>query len=116
MEQRDILKYENEWPWGKSVTLCYSDGKGMVTITFETKLDFGFIKDLKVHPTVQEQGRGNELLSLAEKIVSEAGLNHTVLRVVPNSWQLEWYKRHGYNEWKDSYFSLTKYIDLHKYI
>lgn len=115
MVSMEILRYEDEWPWGKCTTLCYADGKGMVAISFDKNNLDGFISGLKVHKSARNEGRGNELLSLAEnEIKNTANRHHATLCVVPNSWQHLWYERHGYTEWKESPCSIEGYMDLHK--
>ena len=93
----NTFRYENEWPWGKTVQFICTDGLGTVEISREFQNNYAYISGLKVHPSVQKQGRGTALLKLAEQeIVKSLSTNIILLQVVPDSWVEKWYKRNGY--------------------
>lgn len=111
---RKTIRHENEWPFGTDVVYMFNDGKGAIGISKEPGLEFGFIHDLIVHPSVRQQGRATYLLKLAEQeIKNNFGRDAAVLRVVPGSWMEEWYKRNGYEDYRggcirDGYNDLFK--------
>ena len=92
-----IRKYISEWPWGMSVTLIHEDGCGMIEFTKRKDASYAYISNLKVHPSVQKQGRGTELIRMAENEISAIGLKFALLQVLPGSWMEEWDRRLGYS-------------------
>ena len=81
----------------KTVQFICTDGLGTVEISREFQNNYAYISGLKVHPSVQKQGRGTALLKLAEQeIVKSLSTNIIILQVVPDSWIEKWYKRNGY--------------------
>lgn len=97
-----IRKYISEWPWGMSVTLIYRDGCGMIEFTKRKDASYAYISNLKVHPSIQKQGRGTELIQMAEKEISAIGLKIVLLQVIPGTWTEEWYMRLGYSRFQDA--------------
>lgn len=91
-------RFENEWPWGRSVTLIDEDGCAMVEVTKEDSNNYAYISGLKVHPSVQRNGRATELLHCAELQALGLGVNIVLLQVVPNTWVHDWYIRKGYSD------------------
>ncbi len=92
-----FIKHENTWPWGRSTIIITNDACGTVTVQFSQSFpDEGFITSLSVHKSKRNKGYGNMLLAEAEKYALENGVTQTALRCDPNSWVIEWYKRHGY--------------------
>lgn len=108
-----IRKYISEWPWGMSVTLIYGDGYGMIELTKRKDASYAYISNLKVHPSVQKQGRGTELIQMAEKEISAIGLKFALLQVIPGTWTEEWYRRLGYSSFQnadDGFVELIKML------
>lgn len=108
-----IHKYISEWPWGMSVTLIYGDGCGMIAFSKRKDDSYAYISNLKVHPSVQKQGRGTELIQMAEKEISAMGLRFALLQVLPGSWTEEWYRRLGYSTFQntdDGFVELIKML------
>lgn len=96
-----------------SVTLIYGDGCGMIEFTKRKDAFYAYISNLKVHPSVQKQGRGTELIQMAEKEISAMGLKLALIQVVPGTWMEEWYKRLGYSTFQntdDGFVELIKML------
>lgn len=108
-----MRKYISEWPWGMSVTLIHEDGCGMIEFTKRKDCSYAYISNLKVHPSVQKQGRGTELIQMAEKEISAIGLRIALLQVLPGTWTEEWYRRLGYSTFQntdDGFVELIKML------
>ena len=108
-----MRKYISEWPWGMSVTLIYGDGCGMIEFTKRKDASYAYISNLKVHPSAQKQGRGTELIQMAEKEISAIGLKFALLQVIPGTWTEEWYRRLGYSSFQnadDGFVELIKML------
>lgn len=108
------IRFEEEWPWGKTITFTEKDGLGAIDVSVTNGNGYAYISDLKVHPICRKQKRGTLLLKQAEhEIVNYLGLHYALLRVVPDSWVREWYERNGYTLFtheEEGFVELIKYL------
>lgn len=93
----DIIRHENVWQWGKTITLVGDDGKAIVKMSFEND-DPGvcFISDLSVVPDVRRQGLATQLMRVCERICSDMGIFRLDLDSVLVDWVQDFYKKLGY--------------------
>ena len=117
--RQTLVHNQCDWNWGTSKTITLSDGKGSVTISYETDGNIGFISDLAVIPTLRGKGIGKELLQAAEADVRSNGRDWANLRVESDKERLiKWYEGQGYRRlcWnaKESVGDEEGYVRLFK--
>lgn len=44
------IRFEEEWPWGKTITFTEKDGLGAIDVSVTNGNGYAYISDLKVHP------------------------------------------------------------------
>lgn len=92
----EAVKWTNKWNWGYETTII-QDGCGVVEIQFQDGVEWGYLTNLKVHPSRMKQGIAAQLMTEAEKVVEEEGYDEIQLYVEKERvWQKEWYERLGY--------------------
>ena len=91
--------FDSKWPWGRDLSVIENHGLGFVQISIEKAFDFGYIHNLVVHENTRHKGLGKQLLSEAENIIkTKIQRKYAVLRVVPDSWVEQWYRKNGYTD------------------
>lgn len=82
-----MVVHENEWPWGKTVTLIYTVGEGTVDMSFE-KNNPGvcYISGLSVIPEERKRHIG---FCLMEECINYCQ-KHDIFRIDLNSVQTDW--------------------------
>lgn len=80
----------------KSIFIYRSDDTGMIRIYVDDKDNYGFISDLFVKEVSRQNGIGNDLLSIAEKVIGALELPFSQLRVKKGTWMEEWYNKYGF--------------------
>lgn len=96
-----IIHRENTF-WGKTVIIALSDGLAIAMVSVRNDdPSTAIVHDLVVHKTARREGLGNALLEVAEREAEHMEANSIRVTVDPDSWQLDWYKRHGYRELGD---------------
>ncbi len=97
----ETVEIKNRWDWGYNVFLI-QDGYGVLNIDFMDGTDWGHIGGLVVHPSRMKQGIATQLMKRAEEVIVNEGLTLAVLSVERGRlWQIEWYKRLGYEIYGD---------------
>lgn len=92
------VKHENEWWWGKSITIISENAKGMVEVQFDENMPgVGFIKNLSVVEEARRNGIGTALVMQCEDYARIYGKSFVQLTADKNKeWLVEWYKSMGY--------------------
>lgn len=93
--------HKNVWRWGRKDTIVIKDGRGLCTVSVEDKTpDVAHLSDVSVCKVWRNMGIGNTLLELAKKHAIEMGAKMLCLWVDPKGWMIEWYKRHGFSQYR----------------
>ena len=113
----DYVIHKNLWWWGKSYHFVTTDGKAMVCLAVEDdRPDCGCIQSLMVHESIREQGKGTELVRLAEDYAEQLGLEQVYLCARKHTFLVDWYRRLGYKVYDDNpEYSKGKTVAMNKY-
>lgn len=65
-----------------------------------------YLSSVRVNPTARKRGIGNDILVTAENEAKKYGADNILLVVSKSSWVHDWYKRHGFVD-----FKIDKYKD-----
>jgi ribosomal protein S18 acetylase RimI-like enzyme len=82
-----MVIHENEWPWGKTVTVIWSDGVATINMSFE-KNNPGvcYLSGLSVIPERRREGLA---LIMMEECINYCQ-KHNIFRIDLNSVQRDW--------------------------
>ena len=85
--------------WGRTSVIILAGGFAfvMVSVTNNDK-DVAVVHDLMVHESRRKKGLGEKLLKEATIEAENLGAGVVRIAVEPGTWQVEWYKRNGYQE------------------
>lgn len=107
--------YENDWWWGHSTTFVADDGKSMIELSVaEDTPDFGWLRCLMVHDSVQRKGRASEIMKFAEDEARLRDISCLGLAVNKSEWKKDWYLRLGFEEKGEMEDSGGKTIQMQK--
>lgn len=89
--------HENEWPWGKTVTLVIADGSAMVDMSFE-KNNPGvcYLSGLSVVPEKRRQGLALNLMRECEYYCFKNNIFRISLNSVQEEWLMDFYHKLGF--------------------
>ena len=93
-----IIRHENNWYWGKSITFITNKCTGFVTVSiYNDTDDFCYVHGLSVLPEQRKQGIGDYLLDVAEQFAIENNIKKIIIDADKrDKWIKDWYKRRGY--------------------
>lgn len=93
----DFIAHENEWPWGKTITLVSVKGVAYVTMSFD-KYEPGvcYISGLSVIPEYRRQGYASTMMSICEQMCEEMGIFRIDLAAVMTDYVLDFYHKIGF--------------------
>jgi len=94
----NYIVHENEWWWGKTLTLVHKEGLATVELQIDENYpSVAFIKGLSVFGLNRHQGLGKEMMAICEQLAEKEGKRFMQLSVTRMaSWLPGWYKRLGY--------------------
>lgn len=87
--------------WGKSLHIIEKESAAaLVSVSWyeDCNFDCAYIDGLSVSFKYRELGYGRELMDMAEDVCRCLEKQYAVLSVVKGSWQEEWYRRRGYED------------------
>lgn len=104
-----IIIHRNRWHWGRKHTIVANDGASLCQLSVEDdNPSVAWLSDVIVAGEYQQQGYGNELLSLAKMEARQMGATYLCLWAESKSWVVQWYERNGFRKrvrtTKDGYF------------
>ena len=110
-----IIIHRNRWHWGRKHTIVANDGASLCQLSVEDdNPSVAWLSDVIVAGEYQQQGYGNELLSLAKMEARQMGAHMLCLWASPDGWVIDWYKRHGFRQtcvYDDGMVGLTFDLD-----
>ena len=97
-----IIRHENNWYWGRSITLITNDCKGLVTVSmYDDAEDICYIHGLSVLPGKRNKGFGNYLLDTAEQFAVDNKCKEIMIDADKrDKWIKDWYRRRGYKVYR----------------
>ena len=88
--------------WGDEVFIMEKNGKGFGRVYwFNEDKTSAILCWLSVNEDERKKGLGTKLQEIREDIAKIIGATTTFLWVEKGSWMYEWYKRRGYEDYKD---------------
>lgn len=98
MKDIRYLIHENDWWWGRTITLISENGKISVEIAFDKERpNVGFIRNFIVYPTERGKGIGRMALEYCEDIIGKNICKFAELTVDKSKERLiSWYNSVGY--------------------
>ena len=88
--------------WGSSILIMEKNGKAFGRIYWYYDDNTTVYLDwLSVDEKARRKGIGTNLQEIREEIGVRLGANTSCLWVRKNTWMHDWYKRRGYENWKD---------------
>ena len=94
-----MIIHREETVWGKTAIIALSDGLAIAMVSvLNSDPSFAVVHDLVVHKTARKKGLGNALLDMAEREAEHMEAGYIRATVEAGAWQIDWYKRHGYEE------------------
>lgn len=72
------------------------DGLSCCDVSFYPDENCGIINNISVHKSAQNQGRATDLINLMYDEILNRGRDTAQLYCEPGTWQLDWYKRLGF--------------------
>ena len=110
----EIVEIRNRWSWGENIHLICEGGYGHCLLEFKDDTNWGYICDLVVHPSRQNQGIATALIEKAEILTKDKCFNLAILYVEKErKWQKKWYERLGYEVYgeDDKLYFMRKYLN-----
>lgn len=102
ISSRFISYYSLEY-WGFSISIMEKTGKAFCRLyQFNDYSDTVYLDSLGVDVKIRGQGMGTELQLIRENMGVKLGATMSCLWVRKNTWMHDWYKRRGYEDWKDN--------------
>ena len=88
--------------WGDSILIMEKNGNAFGHLYwFHDDNTSVYLSWLSVNAKIRQQGMGTELQKLREEMGLHMGAKSSCLWVKKDTWMYNWYKRRGYEEWKD---------------
>lgn len=98
----NFISHLIEESWGYSVFIMENLGRVYAHIYwYNDDPSIIYFEGLSVEEDAREEGLGNKLLKMLEKIGINLGASTTSLWVYKNKWLYNWYKRNGYKYYMD---------------
>ncbi len=100
--KRHFILHHKYSDWGSSILIMEETGKAFGRLyQYSDDSTTVYLDWLSVDKEFRRQGIGTELQEIREKIGVELGANTSCLSVQKDTWMHNWYKRRGYEDWKD---------------
>ena len=101
-EMKTLVVHENSWPWGRTVSFVFPDGKAMVDMSFDDE-DIGvcYISGLRVTKDVRRKGRARFLMLSCIDYCERAGIFRIDLKSVDEDFVIEFYHSLGFEDIKE---------------
>lgn len=88
--------------WGWEVYVMEKKGKAFGRVYgYNDDKTTAYLAGLSVEESSRKQGLGTETQKVREAIAGRGGIKTLCLWVEKGTWMHEWYKRRGYQDWKD---------------
>jgi GNAT superfamily N-acetyltransferase len=98
----NFVSHLMEESWGYSVFIMENLGRVYAHVYwYNDDPDTIYLEGLSVEKDAREEGLGNKLLKMLEKIAISLGATTTSLWVYKNKWLYNWYKRNDYKYYMD---------------
>lgn len=96
----NYIFHENEWWWGRSVTILHKEGIAMLEIRFsKDKPTTAYLANLSVFKSNRRCGLATELLSIADELIKKNDMSFVrvdIDRTSNEDWVYEWWKKMGF--------------------
>jgi GNAT superfamily N-acetyltransferase len=97
-----FISHSNTSWWGSSILIMEKSGNAFArAYWYNDDKTTIYLDWLSVDKKVRMQGIGTELQKIREQIGLQLGATTSCLWVKKDTWMHDWYKRRGYEDWKD---------------
>jgi GNAT superfamily N-acetyltransferase len=98
----EVIKHTKIEDWGVSIYIMEKNGKAFGRVYWYND-DFTtvYLDSLSVQEPFRKQKLGTELQKIRESFGFKIGATFSALWVEKDSFQHKWYKRRGYEDWKE---------------
>lgn len=98
-----IVRHENKWPWGRTVTLVMPDGSGIIEMSFsDDNIGVCFLSGLSVVEEKRGRGIASSLMLFCEDYCKKNGIFRIDLNSVMTPFVLKFYHELGFKDIKES--------------
>lgn len=93
----NYIHHKNSWSWGISDSIVAEDGKSIIYLSIENdRPNIAIISNLSVYEKERNKGRGEDMITEAERTAAETYGIHTIEIAAEIVWVANWYMRLGY--------------------
>jgi N-acetylglutamate synthase-like GNAT family acetyltransferase len=101
--QLRFISHSTDHSWGKSILIMEENGNAFARVYWYFDDNLSVCLDwLSVSENSRRNGIGTKLQEIREKLGTELGATTSYLWVEKGTWMHEWYKRRGYEDYKDN--------------
>jgi len=98
-----FISHYSKTHWGFSILIMGKKGECFARLyQYDDEKDVVYLDWLSVDENSRKQGVGTELQKIREEIGRKLGATTSCLWVKKDTWMYNWYKRRGYEDWKDN--------------
>lgn len=112
MRRPTFCAHVNNHDDGITITVMERSGRSMGALSiYNDNITVGFISQVHTEDKHRNLGLANRVLYNLEEIGKNRGVT-TFQLAVEKSWAVDWYKRHGYNQYTE--YEDTNYVGMEK--